>query len=390
MIVRALHDGRVRGGHGAGLTFGGLVAHNVSVKKLRLALSSLAVAIGVMTVVTFSIVNHSLRETELAIMQTGRADFTIAQKGTSDLLNSTVDQSALEDVRREPGVAGAIGVLLGTTRLNADNPLFLEIGIQPQDTASFGVTVVSGRLFGADSDQEIMLGYRAAANLHARVGDTLDLEGSARKIVGIYSTGQALGDAGAMRPLVPFQAAQRQPSEYSLIFVRVTSGADIPALRKKIERDHPQLVTVRTTSDFGRADRSLALINAADRGSGVLAIVVGAVIVMTTLTITFIERTREFGILAAIGWSRRRVVGMVIAEALCIGLLGAAGGVGLSFAATQVLRQLPSLQGILHPVYTADAFWRAIYTAGAMSLLGGLYPAWRAARLSPLEALRRE
>jgi len=95
-------------------------------------------------------------------------------------------------------------------------------------------------------------------------------------------------------------------------------------------------------------------------------------------------------VLAAIGWSRRRVLAMVIGEALCIGLVGAALGVGLSFAATQVIGQLPSLVGILHPVYTASAFWRAIYTAGAMSLLGGAYPAIRAARLSPQEALRHE
>ena len=142
--------------------------------------------------------------------------------------------------------------------------------------------------------------------------------------------------------------------------------------------------------DFGRADRSLALINAADRGSGILAILVGAVIVMTTMTMTFIERTREFGVLAAVGWSRLRVVGMVIAEALCIGLIGAAGGVALSFAATQAIGQLPSLVGILHPEYTSGAFWRALYTAGAMSLLGGAYPAVRAALLRPLEALRHE
>jgi putative ABC transport system permease protein len=81
---------------------------------------------------------------------------------------------------------------------------------------------------------------------------------------------------------------------------------------------------------------------------------------------------------------------MVIAEAMCIGVIGAAGGVALSFAATQVIGQLPSLVGILSPQYTPGAFWRALYTAGAMSLLGGAYPAARAARLAPLEALRHE
>lgn len=96
----------------AGLTFAGLVAHNVTVKKLRLALTALAIAIGVLTVVTFNVVNSSLRSSALAIMQTGRADFTIAQKGTSDLLNSNIDEATFARIQAVPGVAGATGVLM--------------------------------------------------------------------------------------------------------------------------------------------------------------------------------------------------------------------------------------------------------------------------------------
>ena len=374
----------------AGLSFVGLVVHNVVVKKLRLALTSLAIAIGVLTVVTFSIIDHSLRASALAIMQTGRADFTIAQKGVSDLLNSNIDEATLRRIRADPAIATATGVLIGTTRLNTANPLFIEIGIQPDQLGDFGVTVVSGAPFAAAAADEVMLGWRAANNLGKHVGDVIVIDGTPLRVVGIFSTGQALGDAGAMLPLVSFQAAQRQPSELTLVFVRVKAGVDIAPFRARIEHDNPQLVTVQTTADFGRADRSLALINAADQGGTILAIVIGAVIVMTTMTMTFIERTREFGVLAAIGWSPARILLMVICEAMCIGLVGAAAGVGLSFAATQVIGQLPSLVGILHPVYTSTAFWRAIYTAGAMSLLGGIYPAALAARLSPLEALRRE
>jgi putative ABC transport system permease protein len=380
----------VSSGSRRGLSFAGLILHNLGVKKLRLALSSSAVAIGVMTVVTFSIVNHSLHETALAIMQTGRADFTIAQKGVSDLLNSNIDQATLDRIKGDPDIAGATGVLIGTTKLDADNPLFLQIGIRPDELSAFGVTVVSGRPFAANADDELMLGWRAAENLGKHTGDSLTVDGTPFRITGIYSTGQALGDTGAMLPLIPFQAAQRQPGELTLVFVRMRAGADIAALRNRIEHDYPQVVTVRTASDFGRADRSLALINAADKGSTILAVLIGAVIVMTTMTITFIERTREFGVLASVGWSSSRVVAMVIGEALSIGLIGAMGGVALSFAATQIIGELPSLVGILHPVYTAEAFWRALYTAGLMSLIGGAYPAARAARLSPLEALSRE
>lgn len=373
-----------------GLTFPRLVLHNIGVKPLRLALASLAVAIGVMTVVTFSIVNHSLRNTALSIMQTGRADFTVAQKGVSDLLNSNVDAATVAKIASNPNVSAATGVLVGTTKLNADNPLFLEIGIRPDQLATFGVTIVSGQPFAADANDQIMLGYRAAANLKLGVGSTIKIDSNHYRVVGLYSTGQAFGDAGAMLPLVPFQAYQRQPNELTLVFVQVRPGTDVAQLRSSLEHDYPQLVTIVTTSDFGRADRSLSLINAADRGSTILAVLVGAIVVMTTMTITFIERTREFGILAAVGWTGRRILAMVISEALAIGLIGAMGGVALSFAATQLVGQLPSLVGILHPEYTSAAFWRALYTAALMSLIGGAYPAFRAARLAPLEALRHE
>ena len=372
------------------MSFIALIAHNVAVKKVRLALTALAIAIGVLSVVSLGVVTHSLETSALAIMQTGQADFTVAQKGVSDIINSSIDDAELPHIARTPGVGSVIGVLIGTTKLDANNPQFLEIGIDPAQLQRFGVTVVQGRPFTASATDELMLGRRAAANLGAHLGDGVRLDSVLYRVVGIYSTGQSLGDSGAMLPLTQFQTAQRQPSQYTLLFVQLKPGADQATVRARIERDSPQLVTIRTVSDFGRADRSLSLIRAADRGSAVLAIVIGAVVVMSAMSMSFIERIREFGVLAAVGWSRARVVAMILGEALTMGLLGAALGSALSFAAVVVVQQLPSLTGVLHPEYTSGVFGRALYTAAAMSLLGALYPATRAALTAPLEALRNE
>jgi putative ABC transport system permease protein len=122
----------------------------------------------------------------------------------------------------------------------------------------------------------------------------------------------------------------------------------------------------------------------------VLAIAIGAIVVMSAMTITFVERIREFGVLAAIGWPRWRVMAMIIAEALTIGLLGAAAGSFLSWVAVRSIQHLPSLKGVLHPVFRGSDYTRALATAAAMSLLGGLYPALRAALTQPMEQLRSE
>jgi putative ABC transport system permease protein len=375
---------------GGRVSFAALVLHNVTVRKVRLALTALAVAIGVLAVVSLGVVTHSLETSDLALLKTGQADFTVAQKGVTDLLSSSIDASTLARVRAEPGVAGVTGVLIGTERLNAANPQFLEIGIDPADLAAFGVTVVAGHPFAASATNQVMLGWRAAENLGLHVGDKIRIAGQACRVNGIYSTGQALGDTGAMLPLAWFQAYQRQPSQYTLLFVVITPGAQVTAVQARIDRDFPQLATIRTLEQFGRADRSLSLILATDKGATVLAVIIGAIVVMSAMTMSFIERTREFGVLAAIGWTRRRVAAMIMSEAILIGLIGTAAGLALSLLAVWGVQQLPSLIGILHPVYTSDIFGRALYTAAAMVFLGGLVPAIRAAASRPLEALRHE
>jgi len=122
----------------------------------------------------------------------------------------------------------------------------------------------------------------------------------------------------------------------------------------------------------------------------VLAVLIGAVIVGDTMLLSLFERTREFGLLRAVGWTRRRTVALLLSESLLLAVLGAAIGVGLSFVIVSVLARLPSLRGVLHPDFTQAAFFRALYTALAMTLIGAAYPTTRAALLSPLKALSYE
>jgi putative ABC transport system permease protein len=372
------------------VSFAGLIVHNILVKKVRLAVTALAVAIGVLAVVSLGVVTQSLQSTDLALLQTGRADFAVAQKGVTDLLSSSIDSVTMASVARVRGVADLTGVLIGTTRLDAANPQFLEIGIRPADLAAFGVTVVAGRPFTASATKEVLLGYIAARDLGVKVGQSIRLDQLAYRVVGLYSTGQSLGDAGAMLPLSWFQTHQRQPSQYTLLFVRVSPGVSIPDLQTRINQAFPELTTIRTLTQFGRADRSLALILAANRGATLLATLIGAVVVMSAMSMTFVERIREFGVLAAIGWTPRRIASMILGEAGLIGLLGIAAGLALSVAAVAVVGHLPVLEGVLHPEYTAGIFARALYTALAMVFLGALVPAVRASTAAPLESLRHE
>jgi putative ABC transport system permease protein len=343
-----------------------------------------------MTVVTLGVTSSGLEQSAAAIISVGSADFTVVQKDVSDTLASTIDTTELARLQHTSGVVSAIGVLVEIQHLNAENPVFIEIGINPGDLAAFGVKVLAGSAYAPTAAHEVMLGWRAAANLGLHVGDRFQANGTTNTVTGIYSTGNSFGDAGAMFPLPAIQGYNRVAGIVTLAFVKVSRGASIPAVASRVEFSQPELTTIRTAAQFGRADRDLIYLQAAVNGSTVLAILIGAVIVGNTMLLSLFERTHEFGLMRAVGWTRRRMVALLLGESLLLALIGAAVGVALSFAVAGGLAHLPALRGVLHPNFTSDVFWRALYTALGMTLIGALYPTTRAALLSPLKALSYE
>ncbi len=372
------------------MSFVHLIFHNIGARRARSFFTTVAVAFGVAVVVTLGVVTSSLRQSAAAVLQTGSADFTVAQKGMADVLNSTMGERELAEIRGYSEVASAVGALITIEKLNEDNPAFIRIGLPPSELSVFGVRVLEGHAYTARSTNELMLGFRAAQHLHKKVGDRMVVGDDPYTVVGIYSTGNEIGDSASMFPLVHLQASMRLTGNVTLTFVRVRSGTDVEAFRKRLETENPQLTTVRFTTEFGRVDRNLQLISAADRGAAFISWIIGSVIVMNTMLLSFFERTREFGLLRAVGWSRFRVMVLVISEALIISVGGASMGVGLSYFGTTFLQRLPQLRGLLEPEYSAGIFWRALYLAGGMALCGAIYPSLRAAFLVPLKALRRE
>jgi len=102
------------------------------------------------------------------------------------------------------------------------------------------------------------------------------------------------------------------------------------------------------------------------------------------------ERTREIGLLRALGWRRSRVLHLILGESLTLALLGGLMGIGLGVGAVFPLSRASSWLGAFGTQFSPDLFARALITVVVLGLVGGAYPAWWASRLLPLEALRYE
>ena len=134
----------------------------------------------------------------------------------------------------------------------------------------------------------------------------------------------------------------------------------------------------------------MAVIDAVQLAISLLAVGIGAIGVTNTMVMSVFERTREIGILRAVGWSRRRILGTVIGESVSLCALATVFGILLGVAASRAIMLVPSISSFLSPVYAPGVFLRAVAIALLVGLAGAAYPALRAIRLTPMEALRHE
>jgi putative ABC transport system permease protein len=318
----------------------------------------------------------------------GGADFMVAQEGAADLSFSIVSEADARALADLPGVARTQVALFHITRAGS-NPFFFLVGRPPSDVAANPPALIAGTVL-AGAGNEIMLGYRAAEDLAASVGGSVVIDDRQFNVVGIYQTGSLYEDGGAYAPLETVQAIAAKTGVVTAVFLSVHAGVDPVRLAADIERDFPNLATIADVSEYGKVDQGITILDAANLAISILAVGIGAIGVMNTMVMSVFERTREIGILRAVGWSGERILRMIIGESLLLCLIAAVFGCLLGFAATQALLLVNTIRTLIEPQYSLEIFARGLFVAVAVSLAGAAYPAFRAVRLRPMEALQYE
>ncbi len=381
-----------------------MVCKNLFRRKGRTILTLVGISIGVAAIVALGAMAEGMRSGYTAMARGSQADLVLT-KG-ADVMDTSVEETVAEQLLAWPEVADVSGMLMGNVQAE-DAPSFFIFGYDPQGFAIEHFKIVAGQgLARSETGQSrgvrgkpCLLGRAAAEGFGKDVGDILHITGGAFRIVGIYETGDAFEEGGAVLLLEEAQALLLQPRHISLLYIRLhdpagkeppsASGEGANRLRARVERRFPDL-TLSTTSEFANRQQSIEAMEVFAWGISVLAVIIGGVGMTNTLFMSVFERTREIGLLRALGWRRGRVLRLILGESLALSFLGGLVGIGLGVAAVFLLRGSPGRMSVLGARFSPELFARAVITVVVLGLVGGAYPAWWASRLLPLEALRYE
>ncbi|HET9123531.1 MAG TPA: ABC transporter permease [Solirubrobacteraceae bacterium] len=350
----------------------------------RALLMALGTALGIGMIVSLLAVSAGATRTAGELVHLGPGELGLFQKDASDPTTSVLPESLLGTLRKIRWIAAAQGLQLMIGAAPA-SPGAIVFGALADGFETSRMVFRSGHPYTGGN--EIVLGDDLARQLHARIGETLRVARRRMRVVGVYHLGISVQDQGAFIPLSTAQAMTGHAGEVTTIAVKLAPYMRLATARRDLLARFPGLTVITDPGEALRSGANGQLIEKMTLVIVVLALLLGGVGVMNTMLIAVSERRSEFALLSAVGWSGAQVAGLVLTEGVIINLGGAVLGLMLGTLGAPALVDLLGAGAFVTPQLTGWILGRALLIGVLVGVLGGLYPAWRAARLSPARVL---
>ena len=392
----------------------------IRANKMRSVLTTLGIVIGIVTVTLMGTAIEGLNLAFLKAISSVGADVLYVQREDWSGSDSeeewrkiqkrprlTIEQAGR--LERDLTMASAVAPVAFDQRLikyekRSANGVQI-VGATDQLLQTGGISISEGRFLSAaeaDGGRPVcVIGSTVATNLFVRespLGKKVLIGQRPFEVIGILEKqGDIFGqfDNQAIIPLLQMMLAFRHTRELEMIQVKVKNVADLDNAKDEL---HSVMRRVRRLAPGDPDDFAInqqeQILKIVHRVTGIiggiglfitgLSLFVGGIGIMNIMFVSVAERTREIGIRKAIGAKRRTILLQFLAEAAVICLIGGAIGLGIAWPLTLVMKQY--IPAALSPLVVSLAFLVSLLTG----VLSGLAPAWRAARMNPVDALRNE
>jgi len=359
-----------------------LITSNIRQRPIRTLVSVAGIALGVSLVMLFTGLARGMSNDLQRRASNVRAELIFMRPGSVQLTGTTanLDTRYVDLLKKIEGVEEALPIYRHIFQGSGGFGFEQIDGLDWDAYARMnGLQMVAGR--GPQGTNEVIIDETKARNNNFKVGDTIKPLGTDDyRIVGIYSPESG---ARVKMSLEAMQKAQEAEGKATFIFIKLRNPEQIDAVAARIDQELPGNTIQPTREVFTSFEKSIPYLGVFLRVLVGLAAVVSALVVMLAMYTTITERTREIGILKAMGASRGYIVGVIEKEAILISIIGLIAGFIVSVIAGYLIHKTYGL--------IFEYSWQWALVAAAIGIIGGvlgaLYPAWRASNLDPVNAL---
>ena len=362
-----------------------MTVRNLWRRRTRTALTLLSIGVSIAAVIALGGLAEGMLGSFNSMMWDSQTDL-FAAEADIDADFSAIDErvGALIAARSD---VNAVSGMFWTGASTDEIPMLLVAAYHPREFAIRHYRIIDGESLAGR--RQVIVGRMAAEKMGTEVGDTLRMLDSHFRVVGIYETGQAMEDAGVIVGLREAQMLIGKPRQVQFYLISLRDPEQAEQVRDDLAESFPE-VDFSLTSELDEAMSDFRVLKDMVDQISFLAVFIGAVGMLNTMLMSVLERTREIGVLRSLGWRRRQVLGMILKESLVLGLVGGICGIPLGLGMGGLIALTEVWGGAIEPAYTFQMFVQAIVVAAVAGVIGGLYPAWRATRMRPVEALRYE
>ena len=295
------------------------------------------------------------------------------------------DADVIRTIPNRRNIAAVAPKLIATARAN-DKPVVLVGARFPDENGVKTWWQLNGRLPAAAG--EALIGAEAAERLGAAIGTRLTIEGQTLAVVGTIAMTGSLDDQSVFADLGQVQQLLRRPDDLTVIEVSaLCKGCPIEDIVQQIATVIPHARVAPIRQAVAAREQMVRQLTRFAYLVALVVVLAGGLVIMTTTLSSVIERTREIGLLRAIGFRRSHVVRVVLLEVVTLSVVGGLLGWLIGTGAAALLG--PAIGQITTPI-RPDLFlaFGALGLAGVLGLAAGSYPALRAATLDPTDSFR--
>lgn len=394
---------------------------SIKKRRLRSYLTMIGIFIGIAAVVSLISLGQGLQVAVQEQFQQAGSDKIFVTPGSGLGPPGSSAQKLTEHdkriVERSRGVEGVSPLIIKFANVNFnDRTKFLpihSISLEQEEFKIFeeaqNLKALKGRLIKQGDKNKVIVGYTHGTSdgtfgKRIDIRDKIFVEGEEFEVVGIADTTGSPPDDGSL--YIPIETAQDifgLKEEYDFIFVRVEHGADINAVAEAIKENMRQdrgvdegeeNFQVETLANLLETFGNIFnIVQAVIIGIAAISLLVGGIGIMNTMYMSVLERTKEIGVMKAIGAKNSDVMKIFLIESGFYGLMG--GTIGILIGAgiaklTEIIAGRYLGTGLLRAEITATLVGSVLVFAFLIGLFSGIAPAYRASKLNPVDALRYE